>query len=255
MVDTGDGIELFQPATAKKLGHNMNEFSDSFLESIKTIDGFILKNKSPSCGVKNVNVYNSFEDSRPVKKGFGIFASKLIKKFSNLPIEDEGRLRNLFIRENFLTRIFTNAEFHKVHSHGFQEISNFHTKNKLLLMAYNPENAHKMGQILSDRSKRNLKVIQDSYEYLLFETLSKTPKISLNNNVLMHALGYFSNKLTHDEKDFFLNILNENRDGRIPLLVCLNIIKLWMIRFDQDYLIKQTFFEPYPPELMQITFI
>jgi uncharacterized protein YbgA (DUF1722 family) len=71
----------------------------------------------------------------------------------------------------------------------------------------------------------------------------------------MHALGYFSKRLSHDEKDFFLDTLNEYKDGRIPLLVCLNMIKLWIIRFDQDYLVKQTFFEPYPRDLMHITFI
>lgn len=71
----------------------------------------------------------------------------------------------------------------------------------------------------------------------------------------MHALGYFSKRLSHDEKDFFLDILNEYKEGRIPLLVCLNMIKMWIIRFDQDYLVKQTFFEPYPRDLMHITFI
>ena len=71
----------------------------------------------------------------------------------------------------------------------------------------------------------------------------------------MHTLGYFSKKLTHDEKAFFLNSIQEYREGRIPLLVCLNVLKLWIIRFDQEYLLKQTFFDPYPQDLMQITFI
>lgn len=253
VVETNNEIELFQPATGKKFSHEMNKFSESFLNSVKTVDGFILKNKSPSCGVKAINVFTSFEDSRPRKDGVGIFAKKVMEKFSNIPVEDEGRLRNLFIRENFLTKIFTNADFRKVRSDGFQAILNFHTKNKLLLMSYSPENTRKMGQILSNRHENSLKEIQD--EYLLFETLSKTHKVSLNINILMHALEYFSKRLSHDEKDFFLDTLNEYKDGRIPLLVCLNMIKLWIIRFDQDYLVKQTFFEPYPRDLMHITFI
>jgi uncharacterized protein YbgA (DUF1722 family) len=179
----------------------------------------------------------------------------VIKKFSNIPIEDEGRLRNLFIRENFLTKIFTLADFRKVKSGNFQDIINFHTKNKLLLMSYSKENTHEMGRKISDRHEESLNDMKALYESLLFETLSEIPKIASNINVLMHALGYFSKELTHDEKAFFLNSLQEYREGRIPLLVCLNIIKLWIIRFDQDYLLNQTFFEPYPTDLMQITFI
>lgn len=91
------------------------KFSESFLNSIKNVDGFVLKNKSPSGGNKDIKVYSSFKDSRHRKDGVGIFATNVIKKFSNIPIEDEGHLKNLLIRENFLTRIFTNTEFHKVH--------------------------------------------------------------------------------------------------------------------------------------------
>jgi uncharacterized protein YbgA (DUF1722 family)/uncharacterized protein YbbK (DUF523 family) len=255
VVDADNGLELYQPATGKKLAQKMKLFSDSFLNSLKSVDGFILKNKSPSCGVKATNVYTSFEDSRPRKDGVGFFAANVIKKFSNIPIEDEGRLRNLFIRENFLTKIFTIADFRKVRSGNFQDLLNFQTKNKLLLMSYSQENTHKMGRTISDRQKEHLKDMKARYESLLFETLSEIPKVSSNINVLMHALGYFSKKLTHDEKAFFLNSLQEYREGRIPLLVCLNILKLWMIRFDQDYLLNQTFFEPYPQDLMHITFI
>ena len=255
VVDTGNGFELFQPATGKKFSQKMKLFSNSFLNSVKTVDGFILKNKSPSCGVKAINVYTSFENSRPRRDGVGLFAENVIKKFSNIPIEDEGRLKNLFIRENFLTKIFVLADFRKVKSGNFQDILNFHTKNKLLLMSYSKDNTHEMGREISNRHEGSLNDMIALYESLLFETLSEIPKVASNINVLMHALGYFSKELTHDEKAFFLNSLQEYREGRIPLLVCLNIIKLWIIRFDQDYLLNQTFFEPYPTDLMQITFI
>jgi uncharacterized protein YbgA (DUF1722 family) len=112
-----------------------------------------------------------------------------------------------------------------------------------------------MGRILSNRPERSLKEIRADYEYLLFETLFKKPDVSLNINVLMYSLGYFSKKITNREKKFFLNTLNEYKIGHIPILVCLNIIKLWTIRFDQDYLARQTFFEPFPQDLMQITLI
>lgn len=255
VVDTGEGLELFQPATGKKLAKKMKIFSETFLNSIKIVDGFILKNKSPSCGVKAINVYTSFEDSRPRRDGVGIFAGNVIKKFKNIPVEDEGRLRNLFIRENFLTKIFILADFRKVKSGNFQDILDFQTKNKLLLMSYSQDNTHEMGRTISDKHEEPLEDMKKRYESLLYETLSEMPNVSSNINVLMHALGYFSKKLTHDEKAFFLNSIQEYREGRIPLLVCLNVLKLWIIRFDQEYLLKQTFFDPYPQDLMQITFI
>jgi uncharacterized protein YbgA (DUF1722 family)/uncharacterized protein YbbK (DUF523 family) len=255
VVDTGSELELFQPATGKKFAQDMNEFSESFLKTLNTVDGFILKNKSPSCGVKAINVYSSFENSRPRKDGVGFFAGKVMEKFPYFPIEDEGRLRNLFIRENFLTKIFTIASFRKASSKGFQGLIDFQTKNKLLLMSYNQENLHKMGRLLSNPHDKPLGDITAEYKSFLFKTLREMPKTSSNINVLMHAFGYFSKELTHEEKEFFLNSLKEYREGLIPLLVCLNILKLWIIRFDQDYLSDQTFFNPYPQDLMHITFI
>jgi uncharacterized protein YbgA (DUF1722 family)/uncharacterized protein YbbK (DUF523 family) len=255
VVDTGDGLELFQPATGKKLADKMENFSETFFKSLKDVDGFIFKNKSPSCGVKAINVYTSFGNARPRKDGVGLFAAQVMKKYPNLPVEDEGRLRNLFIREDFLTKIFTIADFRRVKSEGFNDILNFHTRNKLLFMSYSPLNVKKLGQIVSDKHEEPLDIIKEEYEAKLLETLHKTPNIGSNINVLAHVLGYFSKELKHDEKQLFLNTVDDYRDGKIPLLVCLNMLKQWNIRFSQEYLLKQTFFEPYPHDLMQITFI
>ena len=172
----------------------MEIFSESFLNSIKIVDGFILKNKSPSCGIKAINVYTSFEDSRPRKDGVGIFAENVIKTFKNVPVEDEGRLRNLFIRENFLTKIFILADFRKVKSGSFQDILDFQTKNKLLLMSYSQDNTHEMGRTISDKHKEPLKDMKNRYESLLYDTLSKMPNVSSNINVLMHTSRIFLKK-------------------------------------------------------------
>lgn len=255
VVDSGDELELFQPKTGKIFTNEMNKFSESFLESITNIDGFILKNKSPSCGVKAINIYTSFENSRPRKDGIGFFAANVMEKYPNLPVEDEGRLRNLFIRENFLTNIFTHAKFRSVESGDFNDIIKFHTQNKLLLMSRSPVNLNKMGQILSNKKEQSLDDTKAVYKKLLYKTLAEIPKSSLNINVLMHAMGYFSEYLKHDEKYLFLTTLDEYKNERIPLLVCLNMIKMWIIHYNQEYLAQQTFFEPYPTDLMQITFI
>ncbi len=255
VVDSGGGLELYQPKTRKMFTKEMEQFSESFFESINNIDGFILKNKSPSCGVKGINIYTSFEDSRPRKDGVGLFAARIMEYFPNLPVEDEGRLRNLFIRENFLTNIFTLSKFRRVKSGDLNDLINFHTQNKLLLMSRSPSNLQKMRPILSNKHEQPLDNIKADYEKLLNRTLVEVPNASLNINVLLHAMGYFSKMLKHDEKTLFLNTIEEYREGRIPLLVCLNMLKMWIIHFDQEYLDQQTFFEPYPHDLMQITFI
>jgi uncharacterized protein YbgA (DUF1722 family)/uncharacterized protein YbbK (DUF523 family) len=255
VVDSRDRLELFQPNTGKIFTDEMNEFSRSFLESISNIDGFILKNKSPSCGVKAINIYPSFEDSRPRKDGTGFFAAHVSKYFPQLPLEDEGRLRNLIIRENFLTSIFALANFRRVNSGDLNDLITFHTKNKLLLMSRSPYYLKLMGHILANNDNKSFDNIKAEYQGLLYRSLAEDSKPTLNVNVMMHAMGYFSKEIKHDEKTLFLDTLNDYKDGRIPLLVCLKMLELWIIRFDNDYLAKQTFFKPYPQDLMQITFI
>lgn len=247
---------LYQPATRRNLTKKMNEFSESFLNNINSVDGFILKNKSPSCGIKNVRAYEGIGNQASKRNGVGLFAQMVINQFPCLPLEDEGRLRNLAIRENFFTKIFTLAGFREITDSGdFNDLLEFHTQNKFLLLSYNQVNMRKMGRILSNRHKKTLEDLKEDYGKLLLSSLSGSPKISTTVNVLMHSLGFFSQELSSPEKTFFLDSLQKYRAGRIPLLVNLNLIKSWIIRFGEDYLEKQTFFSPYPEDMMQISFI
>jgi uncharacterized protein YbgA (DUF1722 family)/uncharacterized protein YbbK (DUF523 family) len=256
VVDANGRMELFQPATGKTFTLEMHDFSQKFLNSLPDIDGFILKNKSPSCGIKNIKVYHGFENPGSQRDGVGLFARAVLDKFPFLPVEDEGRLRNLAIRENFFTRIFTLAEFRKITESGdFNDLLDFHSQNKLLLLSYSQQYLREMGRLLSNRRSHPLEDIKEDYGRLLGTALSGDPKTTSTINVLMHAMGYFSRKLSPEEKSFFLDSLRKYREGRIPLLVNLNMLKSWIIRFGEDYLDKQTFFEPYPDDLMQITFI
>lgn len=249
-------ISLIQPATGLNFTGRMHEFSGSFLNSLDAVDGFILKNRSPSCGIKSIKVYKGFENSRPLTDGVGLFAASVMEKFPQIPIEDEGRLRNLMIRENFLTRIFTLADFREVRESGdFNDLIDFQTRNKLLLLSYNQEYTRKMGNLLSNRGKHSIKDMKDKYGEMLVAALAEPQGVPSNINVLMHAFGYFSNNLKFPEKAFFQDSLQKYREGRLPLLAVTNLLKSWMIRFDEEYLLKQTFFEPYPEDLIQVTFI
>ncbi|MCE5214477.1 MAG: DUF523 and DUF1722 domain-containing protein [Methanobacterium sp.] len=255
LVKDNGNTQLLQPATGSDLTRKMIDFSDEFLSNLNDVDGFILKNRSPSCGFKNVKRYYGLNNAGAVRDGVGLFAQMVKNRYSYLPLEDEGRLRNLTIRENFLTKIFTLAEFRKINKEGsFSDMIDFHSRNKFLLLSFNQEIARKMGKSLSD-GKKHLESVKKEYGEFLVHLLSRNPKVTSNINVLMHAFGYFSNELSSAEKSFFLDNLKRYREGRIPLLVNINLLKFWILRFNEEYLDKQTFFQPYPENMMQITFI
>jgi uncharacterized protein YbgA (DUF1722 family)/uncharacterized protein YbbK (DUF523 family) len=249
-------LELLQPSTAVNLTVEMSQFANSFLESLENIDGFILKNKSPSCGVKAVRVYINGGKSRPKTDGVGAFAREVYRHFPYHPVEDEGRLRNFSIRENFITRIYTLADFReKVQKGDFRDLLEFHTRNKLLFLSYSQFYLRELGRMISNSRDWRINKLIRAYGHLMEEMLLKDPTPPANVNVLQHAAGHFSKDLTHQEKSFFLNSLQKYREGRIPLLINQNILKSWIIRFENEYLAEQSFFEPYPEDLMQITFI
>lgn len=244
---------LIQPSTGKDLTEKMNKFSDRFLDKLKDVDGFILKYKSPSCGLKNVPVYPGTGKVQAKSSGPGFFGRKVLEKYAGLPIEDEGRLKNFRIREHFLTKLFTFADFKRVKKTGsIARLIDFHTRNKFLLMAYNQKELKILGQILANQS-RNFKITSDEYEEHLLKALSTASRYTSNINVVMHAYSHFSKKLNQSEKKYFQKLVKEYRDAKIPLSAILILLKDWVLRFGDDYLAKQTFFQPYPEDLIEIT--
>lgn len=244
---------LIQPKTGKDVTDKMNKFSDKFLNNLKDVDGFILKYKSPSCGMKNVPIYPSTGKVQAKSSGPGLFGKKVLEKFKGLPVEDEGRLRNFKIREHFLTSLFTLADFRKVKkTKSIPKLLGFHTRNKLLLMAYNQKELRILGQILANQNN-NFRITAGEYEEHLKKALSRMPRYTSNINVLLHAYNHFSKKLNDKEKKYFQQLINEYRDAKIPLSAILILLQDWVMRFDDKFLEKQTFFKPYPEDLISIT--
>jgi uncharacterized protein YbgA (DUF1722 family)/uncharacterized protein YbbK (DUF523 family) len=252
IVKKDDNLQLIQSKTERILTSEMDNFSLNFLNSINEIDGFILKSKSPSCGLFQTKYFHSMMKGAAVlERGPGFFGKKVLKKFPNLAIETEGRLNNFRIREHWLTKLYVIALFHKLKTNNsMHELVNFHTQNKFIFMAYNQIGMRDMGKIVANPGKGSFQEIINKYETKLFEVLNNTPKYTSNINVLMHALGYFSKNLKSEEKAFFLGELEKYRSGWIPLFSINKLIKSWIVRFNQEYLMDQRFFHPYPEELM-----
>jgi len=245
---------LIQPSTEADLTEAMQNFVHAFLDSLENVDGFILKGRSPSCGIKDVKVYRSLGKAAPVAKSDGFFGGAVLARFPNLPVEEEGRLKNFGIREHFLTHLFTQADFRAVKATGsIGDLVRFHSDNKLLLMAYREAELRIMGRLVANPEKRPADTVLADYEQHLAKALVQPPRHNTSINVLMHALGYFSKGLSAEEKTFFLDALDRYRAGRIPLSVPVGIISAWIVRFGEPYLARQTFFAPYPEDLVSVT--
>ena len=252
VLDKGEQ-RLVQPATGKDVTEDMETFCTSFLDSIGDVDGFILKFRSPSCGLKDVKVYPSAGKSGAVKKTSGYFGEAVLKRYFNLPIEDEGRLRNSRIKEHFMTKLFVFADFREIKAKGsMKDLVRFHTENKYLFMAYNQAELRKLGTIVANKEKKPFDELILEYEEHLSRAFSKPPKYTSSINVLMHALGHFSDKLSNAEKALFFDWIQKYREGKTSLCPAINTIRSWIVRFEDQYLINQTFFRPYPEDLMEI---
>jgi len=247
-------LRLVQPATNLDLTEKMRSFAYSFLDSLQEVDGFILKSRSPTSAIRDAKIYPRIEKKvAPISKGPGFFAATVLERFPQLAIEDEGRLRNPRIKEYFLTKLFTLASFRKVKkSNSLRNLVRFHSENKMLFKTYNQKETRNLGRIVANQQKKEFEEIAEDYEKHLFEALKRAPRCGSNINVMTNAFGYFSDKLSKKEKNFFLDFLQKYMDGKLPLSVNTGILKSWIIRFKEEYLMNQTFFEPYPEELKDI---
>lgn len=249
----GGSHRLVQPATGKDVTEDMKTFCTGFLDSACEVDGFILKFRSPSCGIKDVKVYPSAVKSGAIEKTSGFFGGAVLKRYPFLPIEDEGRLRNARIKEHFLTKLFTLAAFRKIKSEGsIKDLIKFHTENKYLLMAYNQAELHKLGAVAANKDNKPFKELISEYEKHLYNALSTPPKYTSSINVLMHALGHFSDQLSSREKNLFFDWIQKYREGKTSLCPAINTIRSWIVRFEDQYLMQQSFFEPYPEGLLEV---
>nr|WP_218059017.1 DUF523 and DUF1722 domain-containing protein [Orenia metallireducens] len=254
LVKEDDEIRLVQPATKRDITDKMKQFSAEFLDSLEQVDGFILKDRSPSCGTKDSKVYSSIDKSSMViEKSNGLFAQKVEEIFPYAVVENEGRLKNFRIREDFLTKLFLLARFRKVkESKSMSNLVQFQAENKLLFFAYKEVEMREIGKIVANHQNSPWDEVIKEYEEHLHKLLKGMTTYKANINALMHAFGYFSKELSSEEKRFFLDTLDKYRDNKVPLSVPNNILEAWIIKYDKKYLKEQSFFHPYPEELIEI---
>jgi uncharacterized protein YbgA (DUF1722 family)/uncharacterized protein YbbK (DUF523 family) len=254
IVRKGTEDHLVQPTTGRDFSDEMRDFAISFLSSLPEVDGFILKNRSPTSGIKDVKIYPDMDSPAPITRGAGFFGREVLRLFPDHPVEDEGRIRNHRIREHFLTCIFTLADFRRVAaSRDLLDLVEYHTENKYLLMTHNQSLTRTMGRLIAHQQEVSRPELFRQYHILLRKALKRAPRYTAQINVLLHALGRFSDQLEPDEKAFFLDALGRYHSGTSTICLPKSILRSWIVRFHDEFLEKQTFFSPYPDKLTDIS--
>lgn len=244
-------IVLVSTTKGEDFTEQMDTFSRKYIETLqkKIVDGFILKAKSPTCGTDKVKVYKGIGKAMPDQPiQNGLFAQNIVERYLQQPIETERRLSNFNIREAFFIQIFTFASFREVKT--IKELQNFHKMNKYLFMSFHQLHMKNLGNIAANRDKHSFEVVYQNYKELLQVLLACPLTKNKRINVLSHIYGYFKKYLSPSEKTFYFDTQNDYLVGRVPYSVTLNILRSFIVRFDQDYLSNQTIFEPYPKELI-----
>lgn len=216
--------------------------------------GFIFKKGSPSSGLFRVKVYNQ---GMPSRSGQGLFAAAVTARFPLLPVEEEGRLADPVLRENFLERVFAMHRWQEFRRspRDLGELVAFHTGHKLLMMAHSPEIYRQMGQLVATGKGMERERLFDRYEELLMKGMSLHATVAKNVNVLQHIMGYFKKELSPWEKGELLEVIRQYRERLVPLVVPLVLLRHYVARYEQTYLKGQLYLEPHPTELMLRTYL
>jgi uncharacterized protein YbgA (DUF1722 family)/uncharacterized protein YbbK (DUF523 family) len=211
--------------------------------------GYIFKSKSPSSGMERINVYN--EKGVAQRNGVGMFARAFLERFALMPVEDEGRLHDIVLRENFIVRVFTYHRWRQVLEgpHTIGAVVDFHSKNKLLFMAHHPEMARQLGKLPANAKELPIREFFASYQTLMMTLMKFKASVRKHANVLYHMMGYFKKQLDPGEKQELVEIIEQYRVGYYPLVVPLTLIKHYVRKYEQPYLKDQYYLDPHPAEL------
>jgi uncharacterized protein YbgA (DUF1722 family)/uncharacterized protein YbbK (DUF523 family) len=211
--------------------------------------GFIFKSNSPSSGMERVKVYD--ENGVPRKIGVGVFARTFMEHFPLVPVEEDGRLHDPILRENFIDRIFTYKHYRESieRKNRRGSLVDFHTRHKLLLLAHSPKDLKQMGHLVAHAKELSTQELVGRYEKLLTEAMALKSSPAKHVNVLHHMMGYFRKNLSADEKQELTEVIDEYRRGLIPLIVPVTLINHYVRKYDESYLGKQVYLNPHPLEL------
>ncbi|MEY3001931.1 MAG: hypothetical protein RLZZ428_306 [Pseudomonadota bacterium] len=251
LVNTKEGIIVQNNKTSQEITTQLIDASSKEIDKIiqKPLCGIILKSKSPSCGLGSAVIYrtNGYSET----KGDGIFAQMCKEKFPLLPIEEEGRLIDPWLRENFMMQVFAYHDFElfKASSPTMQTLVAYHQSYKFMLQSKNDTSYRKLGNIVGNHDKLDFQELLHAYEILFKETIAHKSSIGKTRNVLEHMAGFLKDDMNAVEKKTLHEQIKDYHDKIIPLITPLSTIDMLAKAYDNRYLLSQKFLHPYPKEL------
>ena len=213
--------------------------------------GYIFKSKSPSCGLGRIPVYSEF-GSNKARHGSGMFAQAFTKAFPIVPTEDEGRLNNPRIRENFIVKVFSFYRLQALFKQKFSlgALVKFHTQQKFLLLAHSRKHYDTLGQLVAKPKAMGLEILKVKYGEIFMEALTFKATPKKNTDVLLHMMGFLKKILSKEEKKDILSVIEDYRKQLLPLIVPVTLIRHHVNKNKIEYLMGQAYLNPHPKELM-----
>jgi len=252
LVGTADAPRLVTISTKKDLTRQMLSWARRRVGELESDDlcGFIFKSKSPSSGMERVKVYSE-ENGIPAHNGVGMFARAFMEHFPLLPCEEEGRLHDPVLRENFIERIFVYRRWRETISVGGRPgaLVEFHTRHKLLILSHSTTHYREMGRLVAQGKVLQTAEGRSRYQTLLMEALALKATVKKQVNVLQHMMGYFKTMLSPDEKQEMLEVIEQYRREYVPLIVPVTLINHYVRKYGEPYLAQQYYLNPHPLEL------
>ncbi|MEF2146062.1 MAG: DUF523 and DUF1722 domain-containing protein [Desulfovibrionaceae bacterium] len=251
LVGNPEHPRLVTSRTGRDITEQMRSWAIPWLDALgkEQLCGFVFKYGSPSSGMCRVKVYPE-QGGPPSLKGRGIFAGMFMDRFPLVPVEDDGRLNDPDIRENFIERIFTMHRWHCGPGSNPEPsaLVDFHTRHKLLIMAHNVQAYRDLGKIVATAGRGD-KALRSDYHNRLMDALKRKATPRSHRNVLEHCQGYFKKQLSSGEKQELQEIIQQYYDGLVPRIVPLTLLNHYVRRYGQDYLAAQVYLNPPPAEL------
>jgi uncharacterized protein YbgA (DUF1722 family)/uncharacterized protein YbbK (DUF523 family) len=252
LVRAADGVRLLTIKTSIDLTASMEHFSRSRVSELarEDLSGYVLKKDSPSCGLERVKVYDFH--GTPARDGRGLFAAALVEAFPHLPVEEEGRLADPRLRDNFVERVFAYWRLRGLFAARWAvgDLVRFHTAHKLLLLAHAPEGHRRLGRLVAGARGIPRRDLEQRYVAGFMQAFTQLATTRRHTNVLQHMAGHFKDRLDAASKRELAEAIDDYRRGLVPLVVPLTLIRHHVRMLDVTYLAGQTYLQPHPKELM-----
>ena len=252
LVRTAEGVRMVNTRSKRDISDQMRAWSLQRAEELaaERLAGYVLKKDSPSCGMERVKIYA--ESGMAEKQGRGFFAEALIARFPQLPVEEEGRLSDPRLRDNFVERVFAYVRLRAFFETRWTVggLVGFHTAHKMTLLAHEPAIYDELGRLVAGAKGKDRQDLAARYRERFMDALAAMATTRKHTNVLMHMAGHFKQVVDADEKEELLTSIHDYRQGLVPLVVPLTLIRHHVRRHKVDYLAGQVYLDPHPKELM-----